>query len=126
MSLAHLVMASLDAEGCQINSLPVTLVGTVASASFASDTVLTGQFGVVTAGTAVQGPDTEGASRVAVKGHQDNAGAVYWGNDGAGDVTSANGWPLSPGQAIVLKGNLDQYWFDADNSGDVVCWGIVE
>jgi hypothetical protein len=93
---------------------------------FAADTVLSGQITIATAGTAVAGTATPAAARVAVKAHPDNADAVWVGNDGAGDVTASNGFPLNPGEGLVLRGNLDQYWFDADSSGDKVCWVVVE
>jgi len=102
------------------------LAGNAAPDAFASDTVLSGQLTITTAGTAVQGTATPTAVRVAVKAHPDNAGTVWWGNDGAGDVTSSNGFPLDPGEGVVLRGNLNQYWFDADSNGDKVCWGIVD
>lgn len=95
-------------------------------ADFDAATVLSGQITVSTAGTAVQGTATAAAARVAVKAHPDNAGAVWVGNDGADDVTNGNGFPLSPGEGVVLRGNLNQYWVDADNNGDVLCWVIVE
>lgn len=83
-----------------------------------------GQITVSTAGTAVQGTFSA-AKTVAVKAHPDNAGAVWIGNDDAGDVTNANGFPLSPGEGVVLTGGLSDFWVDADNSGDVLCWLVV-
>lgn len=105
---------------------PLTVVGDSEEAEFPAATVLSGQITVSTAGTAMPGTATPAAARVAVKAHPDNAGAVWVGNDGADDVTNGNGFPLSPGEGVVLVGNLDQYWIDADNNGDVLCWVIVE
>lgn len=86
--------------------------------------VLSGILTVTTAGTAVQGTETAGTA-VAVKAHPDNSDTVWIGNDGAGDVTNTNGFPLNPGEGVVIPGNLSQYWFDADVSGEKVCWLVV-
>jgi hypothetical protein len=83
---------------------------------------LSGQVTVTTAGTAVQGTSQVG-HLFAVKAHPDNTDAVWVGNDDAGDVTSSNGYPLDAGETVVLVlGNLNQAWFDADVSGEKVCW----
>lgn len=87
--------------------------------------VRSGQITVTTAGTAVQGTFSS-ARVVAVKAHPDNADAVWVGSDGAGDVTAANGFPLDPGEGVVLTGGLSDFWFDADSSGDKICWLVVE
>lgn len=81
-----------------------------------------GQITVTTAGTAVQG--TARASHlIALKAHPDNTDAVWVGNDDAGDVTSSNGYPLDPGEAIVIEVvNLNYLWFDADVNGEKICW----
>ena len=86
---------------------------------------VSGQITVATAGTAVQGTSTPAAAAVAVKAHPDNAGTVWVGNDGADDVNNGNSFPLNPGEGVVLQGDLEAYWFDADNNGDVVCWLVV-
>lgn len=80
---------------------------------------------VTTAGTAVQGPATTGAAAVAVKAHPDNSDTVWVGNDGAGDVANTNGFPLNPGEGVVLPGDLENYYFDADVSGEKLCWLVV-
>jgi len=74
---------------------------------------------VTTAGTAVQGPDT-GAGIFLVQAAPANAGLyIYIGDDGAGDVSSANGYALAAGmQAVITTTNMNLYWFDAANSGD--------
>ena len=81
-----------------------------------------GQITVSAAGTAVVGT-TEAGDMFAVKAHPDNTDAVWVGQDGAGDVTNANGFPLDPGETIVLNiANLNLVYFDADVSGEKVCW----
>lgn len=90
---------------------------------------LSGQITVTTAGTAVQGPDTgtkPGEQYVAVKALAGNAGLVYVGNDGADDVTSGNGFELSAGDGIIAYKNLNEYWFDAAENGDKLCWLVVK
>ena len=90
--------------------------------------LLSGQITVTTAGTAVQGPSTPDGSLFALKALPNNAGTVYVGNDGADDVTSANGFPLDPGEGVVvdiadLPGqDLSIFWFDAATSGDKIAW----
>ena len=77
---------------------------------------------VTTAGTAVQGTSRI-SHLIALKPHPDNTDAVWVGNDDLGDVTSSNGFPLDPGETIVIEvGNLADLWFDADVSGEKICW----
>ena len=85
---------------------------------------LSGIITVETGGTAVQGPATPGAIAVAVKAHPDNADSGWMGNDGTGDVAATNGFPLDPGEGVVVPGNLENYWFDGD-SGSKFCWLVV-
>jgi hypothetical protein len=80
-----------------------------------------GQITVTTAGTAVQGPATSGLL-IAVKALVGNAGNVYIGNDAAGDVTSANGFELAPGEGVVVNKSLAAFWFDAAVDGDKLSW----
>lgn len=87
--------------------------------------VLSGQITVTTAGTAEQGPSTPGAVTVALKAHPDNTDAVWVGNDGADDVSASSGFPLDPGEGVVVPGDLEKYWFDADVSGEKLCWLVV-
>ena len=86
---------------------------------------LSGLITVTTAGTAVKGTFAPNQA-VAVKAHPDNSDTVWVGNDGADDVTSANGFPLDPGEGVVLTGGLSSYWFDADVSGEKICWLVVQ
>lgn len=86
---------------------------------------LSGLITVTTAGTAVQGPSTPGVYAVAVKAHPNNSDTVWVGNDGAGDVAATNGFPLNPGEGVVVQGSLDSLFFDADVSGEKLCWLVV-
>ena len=84
-------------------------------------TTKSGQVTVAAAGTAVQGTDMPG-HLFALKAHPDNTDAAYVGNV-SGDVTNANGFPLEPGETIVLVvSNLNELWFDVDVNGEKVCW----
>ncbi len=80
-----------------------------------------GQITVATAGTAVQGPATAGLY-VAIKALVGNAGNAYVGNDASGDVTSANGFELAPGEGVVVQKSLQALWFDAATDGDKLSW----
>lgn len=80
-----------------------------------------GQITIAVAGTAQQGPATQGLF-VAIKALVGNAGNVYVGNDASGDVTSANGFELAPGEGVVAKKSLRSLWFDAAVSGDKLSW----
>ncbi len=82
-----------------------------------------GQITVTTAGTAVQGPSTEPGDYL-IRGMPANSGAyVYFGNDGAGDVSSSNGYVLGSGeQAVVHVNSLSDLWFDVTTNGDKLAW----
>ena len=80
-----------------------------------------GQITVAVAGTAQQGPATSGQP-TAIKAHVGNAGLGYVGNTGAGDVTSANGFELSPGEGVTVRKPLASFWFDVAISGDKFSW----
>jgi hypothetical protein len=87
-------------------------------------TALSGQKTVTTAGTAV----VLGAQRIdgplTVKALLANTNNIYIGNDGAGDVTSGNGYELDAGDVITFQyvGNLASLWLDADTNGEGVSW----
>ncbi|GAG99225.1 unnamed protein product [marine sediment metagenome] len=87
-----------------------------------------GQVTVTTAGTAVQGPDIDVVNQVTLGGLSGNTGLTYAGNDGAGDVTNANGFEFDAGGLIRIEvsnkvvTNLSQLWFDCATNGDKVCW----
>lgn len=98
----------------------------VATPLIGETTVMAGQVTVASAGTAVSGPDVESDSGFWLKGHPDNTGSIWYGNDGQGDVDSNNGFPLSAGETIYARiGNLKLLRFDADESGEKVCWAIA-
>jgi hypothetical protein len=83
--------------------------------------LLSGQITVTTAGTAVQGTDLPGGEFM-LKAHPDNTDTVWVGNV-SGDVASSNGFPLNPGETVVVRvSNLDALWFDADVNGEKICW----
>jgi hypothetical protein len=85
---------------------------------------ISGQETVDAAGTAqalgtqvIQGP-------LMVKALDANAGLVYLGNDGAGDVASTNGINMAAGDVVVFDhvGNLSSLMLDAANNDDGVAW----
>lgn len=82
-----------------------------------------GQVTVTTTGTAVRGSDVQ-CNFVSLLAHPDNTDTVWVGDDDAGDVSSSNGYPLKAGGApVVLRvTNLRDLWFDADVSGEKICW----
>ena len=85
---------------------------------------LSGQVNVVTAGTAVQGPDIKG-ELFALQANPGNSDVAWVGNDGADDVAAANGFPLNaagPGIVVQVAESLNELWFDAATNGDDVCW----
>jgi hypothetical protein len=94
-----------------------------------------GQATVAAAGTAVQlttANNEEILVAVVIKSLVSNAGLVYVGNDGAGDVTSANGFELSPGDSIPFEyrnpktgegsESTANIWVDAAANGYKVSW----
>jgi hypothetical protein len=83
--------------------------------------LLSGQITVTTAGTAIQGTNLPGGEFM-LKAHPDNTDTVWVGNV-SGDVASSNGFPLNPGETVVVRvSNLDALWFDADVNGEKICW----
>lgn len=81
-----------------------------------------GQITVTTAGTAVRGTSEYGRTWALIA-HPSNSGIVYVGNDGAGDVTAANGFALSEtAPVVVTANNLNEFWFDASANAQIVCW----
>ena len=85
--------------------------------------LMSGQIIIDTAGTAERGSAVSLPNGVWVKALAGNTGKVYVGNDGAGDVTSSNGFELSQGNVILIQvSNLSDLWFDAATNGDGFCW----
>jgi hypothetical protein len=88
---------------------------------------LSGIITVTTAGTAVAGPDT-GAGTFRVIANPANSGTyMYVGNDGADDVTNANGYPLAKTNTVGIfittgPNGLQGYYFDSDTNGDDCFW----
>ena len=83
-----------------------------------------GQTTVTTAGTAVAlGAGIVGGALM-VKALIGNVGNVFIGNDGAGDVTSANGLELAPGDVMIFDtvSNLSALIVDSAENGEGVSW----
>jgi hypothetical protein len=85
---------------------------------------ISGQKTVTAAGTAealgtalIHGP-------LMIKALLANTNNVYVGNDGAGDVTSANGLQLDAGEVVVFNhvGSLSNIVIDVDTNGEGVSW----
>jgi hypothetical protein len=83
-----------------------------------------GQNTVAAAGTAEALGTVNIDGPLMVKALTTNTGLVYIGNDGAGDVTSANGLPLLAGDAVVFNyvGNLSTLYIDSATNGEGVAW----
>lgn len=81
-----------------------------------------GQITVTTAGTAVTYAGAAGYGTFAIMGHASNTGIVVVGNDGAGDVTTTNGFVLSETAPLIFTGVLSDLYFDAATNGDKVVW----
>ena len=85
---------------------------------------ISGQKTVAAAGTAealgsgmIHGP-------LLVKALLANTNNAYVGNDGAGDVTSANGFQLAAGEVVVFEhvSSLSALIIDVDTNGEGVSW----
>lgn len=88
-----------------------------------TSTAISGQITVTTAGTEVQGGNVALDNGVYIRALTGNTGVVYVGNDGAGAVTSSNGYQLDKGEMILIQvANLNALWFDAATNGDKFCW----
>ncbi len=88
---------------------------------------LSGQKTVTTHGTAeALGTQTVNAPLM-VKALTSNTDLVYLGNDGAGDVSSANGMPLEAGEVIVFDyaDSLARLMLDSAVDGEGVSWLIL-
>ena len=85
---------------------------------------ISGQKTVTTAGTAVALGNTIIQGPLMIKALLANGDNMYIGNDGAGDVTSANGFELDAGESIVFDwvGNLNSIMVDSDANGEGVTW----
>jgi hypothetical protein len=89
---------------------------------------LSGQKVVAAAGTA----EALGSQRIdgplMVKALATNTGLVYLGNDGADDVSAANGLPLLAGDVLIFEwiGELGSIWLDAAVNGEGVAWIVLD
>lgn len=86
--------------------------------------VLSGKTVVVTAGEAVALGEERLQGALLVRALETNTGVMALGNDGAGDVTLANGLRLAAGEAVRFDyvGNLGALRLDAAVSGEGVSW----
>jgi len=95
-------------------------LGAVLSPTVTADATITGIGTVTGAGTPVQGGSVTNANGFILKGHPDNTDTFwifYWGQ------TKASGFPLNSKEAIIVPvSNLNVLGFDADVSGEKVCW----
>ena len=83
--------------------------------------LLSAQVAVAAAGTAVQGPNLPCGAHGLHINFPDIAGNTgkigYVGNDGAGDVTSANGYIMLPGKDVWLPvSNANLLYFDGSDA----------
>ena len=85
---------------------------------------ISGQKTVAAAGTAEALGSQLIQCPLMVKALETNTGYLYVGNDGAGDVTSANGIPLSAGDVIVFDhvANLANIILDVSVNGEGGAW----
>jgi hypothetical protein len=89
---------------------------------------ISGQTTVTAAGSAVALGDQQVNAALMVRALSANTGLVYIGNDGAGDVSSASGMQLEPGEGVVfdLVSSLANLRINAAVSGEGVAWLILE
>ena len=79
---------------------------------------------VTTAGTAVVLGTGIVNGPIAIKALNTNTGIVTIGNDGAGDVTTSNGFILLANEVIIIEfiGVLESLWLDSAVNGEGVTW----
>ena len=85
---------------------------------------ISGQKTIATAGTALVLGSQPIHGPLMLKALDANTGYVYIGNDGAGDVTSANGLQMAPGDVVVFDhvGDLVNIIVDVSVNGEKVAW----
>lgn len=106
---------------------PITHVSVVSesgergfSPAEAVDDNFTGIKTVTTAGVVVTGPNTDSSAGFMLKGHPDNTDTVWFFPRGK---TKASGFPLNANNIVVVNvKNLSVFSFDADVSGEKICW----
>lgn len=89
---------------------------------------ISGQKVIAAAGTAERLGTGTCMSNLMIKALIANTGYVYVGEDGAGDVSAANGQVLSAGDSIVME-NLAQFnhiSIDVSVNGEGVSWLKLE
>jgi hypothetical protein len=88
---------------------------------------LSGQKTVTTAGTAVALGSQAISAPLMVKALDTNTDIVALGNDGAGDVTTANGLRLAAGEVVVFEfvGDLADLALDSAVDGEGVAWLVL-
>jgi hypothetical protein len=117
------VKLTIGADGVNNGDISASNPIPVKAPNISVSTPISGVITIATAGTAVQGTDIALGNGVFIKALSGNTGKVYVGNDGAGDVTSANGFELAQGDLILLQvANLNNLWFDSATNGDKICW----
>lgn len=89
---------------------------------------LSGQKTVTTAGTAEALGSAQVSAPLMVKALDTNTGKVYIGNDGAGDVSSANGLVLLANEAVLFNwvGSLASIFIDVSVNGEGVAWMLLD
>jgi len=82
---------------------------------------------ITTAGSALPLGTQQVVGPLMIKALTTNTGLVYIGNDGAGDVSAANGFPLSAGDIIILNhiSNLAAVILDSAVNGEGVAWLVL-
>ncbi len=89
---------------------------------------LSGQKTVTTAGTAVALGTEQVAAPLLVKALDTNTGKIYLGNDGASDVSSANGLVLLANELVLFNwvGSLTSIMIDSSVNGEGVAWLLLD
>ena len=90
-------------------------------------TAISGFITIAAAGTAQAGPESGPGTFVLIANPANTGTYCYVGNDGADDVASTNGFPLSKtlGNQIVVTvgpGGLAEYMFDSDTTNDDIIY----
>jgi len=86
-----------------------------------------GQKIITTAGSALALGSQPVNAPLMVKALTTNTQLVYVGNDGTGDVNSANGYPLAAGDQVIfgLVSNLSAVILDSAVNGEGAAWLIL-
>ena len=87
-----------------------------------------GQVIMVSVGVQVTFTNAPTGRRYLLKAHPSNAGPVWVGNDGTGNVTSSDGFPLNPGEGIEVdcRRQLNgEIYAVAENANDKVCFFVI-